>query len=293
MSTSEAASFLATVVIPAHGRTELVERAVKSVIKCDLGDHVEIILVDDCSIPPLTVKSLRPQDRIIRLSSRSGAAVGRNVGMTKAQGEFIYLLDSDDMFLQRDFQSDHKHLDRTSLHYCSVGSEREPRFPMTLSRDDLIASLLFRYPHICQTSSLVFHRDLRLRFDESLPKHQDWDFVLSAALSGVSLINCPGVSLFDRSDKSSLSRTYDPSRSHPWLIKIAEDTRVSEIEKLMIHFHVMGKYPMEIRWRRFTSLAVRFLVQHKTSLGFVMRSVAHRLIQTFGAGRTSRKDGLA
>jgi len=275
---ASSSNYIASIVIPAHGRNHLVERAYASVLACNGSNLAEVIIIDDFSTPPLVIKSLREQDTIVRTDRQIGAAVGRNIGIKMAQGDFLYLLDSDDYFIERDFLDDHVTLDRGALSYCSIAPSKTA-FPLELETSTLLSDLLFRIPHLCQTSSLVFHRSVPLRFDEDLPKHQDWDFVLSASKSGIPLRKCRGLVHFDTSDKNSLSRRYQPDRSRPWLRKILADNTVSTIDKDMLEFHILAKYPQEMSWTRLFFSGTRLIFRRRTNLRFLARTVAHRLIQ--------------
>lgn len=269
----------ATVVIPAHGRENLLARAYNSVLSCPGSESVEIIIVDDASAPPISLTLRRAQDRLIRLRTKSGAAVARNAGIRSASGQIIYLLDSDDYFIERDFDRDAGIFENGSLYYCDTASPDRSHYPSQIGRGDLINFLMFKHAHICQTSTLAFSRDLGLRFDETLPKHQDWDLVLCAALQGISLHKAPGLVYFDRSDKESLSRSYDPSRSMPWIRKIRNLRGLSPEDVEIIHYHVFAKYPSEISWRAFGTTSIGLLFHGRTSIRFILRALAHRLIQ--------------
>ena len=90
-----------SVVIPVFNRPQGAHRAIRSV----LGQRglaaldLEIVVVDDCSDPPLVLTGTDHRVRLVRLDWNAGAAGARNAGIRAATGEFIAFLDSDDVWL--------------------------------------------------------------------------------------------------------------------------------------------------------------------------------------------------
>lgn len=233
---------LATVVIPSYNRQRLTQRAIDSVLRQPGAELVQIIVVDDCSEEPFRLAQPRANDVVIRNEVRSGAAVSRNKGMQIALGDIIYLLDSDDYFVHRDFRADYHRLKQSpGILYCEVESKGYiSGFPPQIHASTYLSSILGRHPYLAQTSSLCISASLGLRFDESLPKHQDWDFIYSALIRGISVYHGSGKIYFDRSDKNSISRTRRRNLSDAWLRKLKDveesrglDLPLSTVEMLL------------------------------------------------------------
>lgn len=91
-----------SVIIPFFNREDLLLRAIKSV-QSQTHSNLEIILVDDASTEPLDKLNnlLKKDKRIILLKNNEnkGPAASRNFGISKASGEYVAFLDSDDEFL--------------------------------------------------------------------------------------------------------------------------------------------------------------------------------------------------
>ena len=88
-----------SVIIPAYNGEHYIEEAIASVLAQTYTDN-EIIVVDDCSTDrtPQIVKQYG--ERIEYFSqTNKGVAASRNLGLTKAKGEYIAFLDQDDVFL--------------------------------------------------------------------------------------------------------------------------------------------------------------------------------------------------
>jgi glycosyltransferase involved in cell wall biosynthesis len=273
---------LASVIIPAHGRSELLERAVASIINSKNSHLAEIIVVDDASNIPITLEGLRSCDQIIRLENNSGAAVARNIGIKASKGLVIYLMDSDDYFTDRDFLREAEGVGSiNTLYYSNIASQMySSNFPDRIYLLTFFDSIFFKHPHICQTSSLYFHRDSSLIFDESLPKHQDWDFVLfSALLDGMKVERGQGEVYFDRGDRSSLSRASTPDKSKTWFDKLIIAS--NEIEDIhislnQIKYFIFGRYPQKLNTYEFYRLSVKLLINKKVTLYEVIKRIYYR-----------------
>jgi hypothetical protein len=92
-----------SVVIPAYGRIEALQRAIESVITTHPA-LVEVIVVDDAS--PVALASHLPNRnasgvvvRCYRLHCNRGPQAARNLGIRRAHFSHVALLDSDDAFL--------------------------------------------------------------------------------------------------------------------------------------------------------------------------------------------------
>lgn len=92
-----------TLIVPAYGRQDLLDRALESVARQSVLP-ARVVVVDDGSEPALSVAEAhrRVLDlELIRHPRNLGAAAARNTGMRAAPTEWIGFLDSDD-FLLRD-----------------------------------------------------------------------------------------------------------------------------------------------------------------------------------------------
>lgn len=90
-----------TVVIPVYNRQTLAERALRSVLAQNVPD-MEVIIVDDCSIPPFVLPAdiaANPNIQLIRHDSNLGAGGARNTAAKVAAAEWLAFLDSDDYWL--------------------------------------------------------------------------------------------------------------------------------------------------------------------------------------------------
>jgi len=102
-----------SVVIPVYGVEQFVESAVRSVLNQSFDDF-EIIIVNDRS-PDRSLEICEsiddPRIKIVTHLENRGLAGARNTGIRHASGEYIGLLDSDDLWEKDKLQAHVKHLD--------------------------------------------------------------------------------------------------------------------------------------------------------------------------------------
>lgn len=95
-----------SVIIPTHGRPQLLQRAIQSV-KANSFRDIEIIVVsDESNLATFEVlaNSLGPNDVFVKRNGSAGPANSRNLGLSHARGERIVFLDDDDTFLPDYFE---------------------------------------------------------------------------------------------------------------------------------------------------------------------------------------------
>ena len=88
-----------SIIVPVYNAESHIKRCFDVLLKQDFKESVEIIMVDDASTDnsvDLIKKHNVPNLSLYRLESNSGASAARNVGLKKAIGEYVYLMDVDD-----------------------------------------------------------------------------------------------------------------------------------------------------------------------------------------------------
>lgn len=175
---------LVSVVIPCFNAMKFISNTIESVCH-QTYTNLEIIIIDDKSSDNTvrTVNALRLLDsrvRLIELPKNNGApATPRNVGIQAARGNWIALLDADDIWHPRKLELQMQALSEHGAQMCSTQmkdfyNEREivfsaPPQPSLIQRISLTQQLLkYRTP----TSSIVVWRDLILRH----PFNEDMSF---------------------------------------------------------------------------------------------------------------------
>jgi glycosyltransferase involved in cell wall biosynthesis len=210
-----------SVVITAHNRLHFLREAIESV-KNQSAQPLEIIVVDDGSNPPITDL---PGVRIIA-QANGGPPRARNAGIAAARGEWIALLDDDDLWEPDKLALQWAAIERypsTGLVFTNwltfqgneiinssmlfAGSDRittphhaEIRAAYRMAVDGegaetyhldnaAFSRSLIRYGAYVLTSSVLVRRDLAIAcgaFDAIMPRTDDWDFWLRVAGQGAS-----------------------------------------------------------------------------------------------------------
>jgi glycosyltransferase involved in cell wall biosynthesis len=187
-----------SVVIPTIGRPELV-RALRSVRAQISVGSIEIIVVNDGEPGvELDTEVIDLADRVLRTPGRVGGSRARNLGIRAATGTYLALLDDDDEWLPRKLSLQVALLQslpdpaRTVVAGRQVyvnprtGESSDPGPRKLITPGERIEHYLFRRrpPSLARpsmyTSSLLCSRQLAVKipWDESLTRHQDWDWLI-------------------------------------------------------------------------------------------------------------------
>ena len=184
---------LVSVIIPCYNSSGTIERSLSSVVKQSY-QYLEIIVVDDASIDfnetREIVYSFR-DPRIIFLQhevNKNGSAA-RNTGMSAAKGNYIALLDSDDFWFEDHIRSYIDDINKNRregnyLYYCKCkinGVWNNYTLPFRAKlENESVSDYLFRNNGFICTDAMFFPAQLfnLVAFNEKLPRHQDYDFVL-------------------------------------------------------------------------------------------------------------------
>jgi glycosyltransferase involved in cell wall biosynthesis len=191
---------LVSVVIPAYNCADFISDALDSVVDQDYP-AIEVLVVDDGSTDDTCdiVTSYGSTVTLVR-QANAGAAVARNEGMRRARGEYVALLDADDVWLPGKLQLQVGHLERhddvalcctrwSLLHPDATGRYHfeRPAAPESVPVDPKCNGWVY-----CQllldcevwTSTVLMRRDLAERvggFDPGLRRGQDYDYWLRAS----------------------------------------------------------------------------------------------------------------
>ena len=93
-----------SIVVPAYNTEKLIEKCLESlVIRNDLMNQIEVLVVNDGSMDNTTMvaeKFVNRYPNVFRLFNKSNGGHGSaiNMGISKATGQYIKILDSDDWF---------------------------------------------------------------------------------------------------------------------------------------------------------------------------------------------------
>ncbi|WEL16676.1 Glycosyl transferase family 2 [Halorhabdus sp. SVX81] len=182
-----------SVVIPTYHRSDLIERAIHSVLD-QTFDDLECIVVDDCS-PDETAEIARSIDderlAVLDHEENRGASAARNTGIEAATGEYIAFLDDDDEWLPEKLEKQLALLessdDSVGLVYCwmdyrdadaNLVTEYRPTYSGDIFLDVLDKQRIGNSSTLVAPAKVVENVG---GFDESIPRGNDGDFIRRVA----------------------------------------------------------------------------------------------------------------
>lgn len=192
-----------TIIMPVFGRPEQLARALSS-IAAQPDQPVEVIVVDDCSSPPVSIDPATIGGltvRIIRQPENRGPAAARNAGIMAAQTEWISFLDSDDWLLPSTLgarwrmatEDQARKRDPLAFYACGwidVDQDARPlvsRMPRQGTNGRDFASGCWFSPGSCVIMNARAIREADLLQDEALRRFEDFDWFLALGLKGFRL----------------------------------------------------------------------------------------------------------
>ena len=188
-----------SVVVAVHNCARYLGEAVASALAQSLPPH-EIIVVDDASddgTREIAAELARGDRRIqvVRLDRNVGPSAARNAALDAASGEWIAILDGDDVCLPDRFEAQVAFLQRTGVDLCGSwftefgqGPARTVRWPH--GESELRATMLFQSA-ICHPTVMA-RREVfdRYRYKAELRLAEDYD-LFARALTDFRLANVP------------------------------------------------------------------------------------------------------
>lgn len=180
-----------SVIIPTYNYAHFVKEAIQSVLNQDFDDY-EIIVVDDGSTDstPEVVAQFGRKVRYIR-QENMGLSSARNTGIKAAQGEFIALLDADDIWLPGFLSATIARMEaepylgavHTGFYFVDEHGRRLPQTNLETVPDDQMYDRLLDGEFFVP-ASVVTRRECFERvglFDETFRGSEDWDIWLRVA----------------------------------------------------------------------------------------------------------------
>ncbi len=186
-----------SIIVPIYNTAKYLDACLNSILK-QTYQNLEIILIDDGSTddtPKIIDNYAKKDKRIIVFHQKNrGQSAARNVGLSKATGDYISFIDSDDT-IKPSFVADllAAYDDKTTLSVCGINYKR---LKNKSSEDVYISSLRSRKTHESFKAYILYLLAVdgrmyssvnklyrakiatKLRFDESINFAEDTKFVL-------------------------------------------------------------------------------------------------------------------
>ena len=221
-----------SVVIPCKDRAESLHRALVSVSEQTMLPD-EVIVVDDGSEPPLRVSERYAMPVKIIRQRNQGPAAARNRGVREAAGEWIALLDSDDVWFPEKLATQWQLITQhKTAGFCVSNMEMHGwppmAFPLTPTAGDegLIEDALDRLlpGRFIPTPGVMFRKDMFIKvggFDERLWYCEDYDLWLrlAATTKVVATEKCLGACYRENISLSSQEQTPAAGEAGVYILK--------------------------------------------------------------------------
>lgn len=221
---------LVSVILATHNRAHLLPEAVQSIL-AQTWQEFEIIIVDDASKDetPIVINYLAENDdRIRSISTRQniGPGAARNLGIAQARGEYIAIMDDDDLAYPERLATQltvFKQNTNISLVFSSVSWVDDrmnilQTFPGVVARDqfpaspDQVFNLIYLESNKIPNATILTKKDLWVTF--SYPPQpwigEDWFLFLQLASSNVLMKAIPQPLLKVRRGQERHSLTASP-----------------------------------------------------------------------------------
>jgi glycosyltransferase involved in cell wall biosynthesis len=260
-----------SVVIPAYNSAATIHEAVATA-RAQTHTPAEIIVIDDGSTDD-TVQKLAevagPDLVVIRNERNVGGAASRNRGIDRARGDFIALLDADDLWSTDKLAAQIELLRNyegpafcfCAVHFTNEFAEQRIAPRRAPAVNESMADFILKRGNIVQTSTLVIPRHVlgSFRFTETLRRFQDIDFVLQLDHAGIAALYAPTPLVEWRTvgNPQRVSANPDPAVIHAFLAQHGK--RLSLAQRLGLEVRSLGPSPGFIgalRWSSCVALSV-------------------------------------
>lgn len=185
-----------SVIIPTYKRSEMLPRAIESVLRQTL-ENIEVIVVDDndpdTDFRKETEKRMEryannPKVIYIKHEKNRNGAAARNTGIKYAKGDYIAFLDDDDEFMPEKLALQVKRMDSLSnvwgacyTAYKKINRNGIIQYSSEKREGDLLTIALMKNLYIGSGSNIFIRRevvDVIGGYDESFKRNQDLEFLV-------------------------------------------------------------------------------------------------------------------
>lgn len=205
-----------SVIIPLYNKALTIQNTISSVLN-QVYDKFEIVVVDDGSTDDSANIVSQFSDGRIRLitTQNNGVSAARNVGIEKADYDWIYLLDADDELLPNALSvfvgmvEQHKNVSFFTARSMWHGGEKSLPVQTSVIKHTHLALWLNRvYP---APRNMLFNKLLIARygyFDERMSYYEDWDFSLRMAQCGTTVYTNTYVARYNQTSDGLSSKPH-------------------------------------------------------------------------------------
>jgi len=204
-----------SVIMANYNKAKYLPESIESVL-CQTYENLELIIIDDCSSDDskkIVDHYARKDCRIYPIfdDKRKGSAPSRNQGLKVASGEYIAILDSDDISLPNRLETQYNFLERYPEFFL-VGSGamdinkdgKKIRVKRPLANELKLRKRLAK-GNMIYHSTIMFRNEKGNYYREKFVYSQDYDFYLTMLSKGKRLINIPDILIKYRVTTNAIS----------------------------------------------------------------------------------------
>lgn len=218
---------LISVVMPLYNAEKFIEKAVESVMKQSYR-NLEIIIIDDCSTDDslkIALALAEKNENIIVLTNENNMGVSktRNRGIKEAQGEYIALLDSDDVWKEDKLEKQVSLLlnHDAQIAYCSYGfineNDQPIKKPFIVPGRTNFNKMLAKSVISCSTALIKADLLKENLFDPNY-YHEDYVLWMQLLNNGAKAVGDSSVLAYYRQVTGSRSSNKKNAALHRWKI---------------------------------------------------------------------------
>ncbi|WP_158093719.1 glycosyltransferase [Erythrobacter sanguineus] len=233
---------LVSIIMPTRNRADKIRSAIQSAL-CQTHENFEIIVIDDGSTDntrQVIASITDPRLRYIHNDGPHGVSRARNLGLDTSTGDWVFFLDSDNTWMPEMVETMLKFAEANTLSagYCAANIIDDLGQRKSVLYADFDFESLIRQNFI-DMNCFFMRRDgdfLKFRFDESLYRLVDWDFILRIS-ARTRIVGLPylGVRYYDgRAQRISNSEYKQNTEFQNVVNKIRVNARQAIIEELPI-----------------------------------------------------------
>ena len=195
-----------SVIMSSYNRAQYIKEAIESILNQTYQDF-ELIIIDDCSkkeTQDVIEKYAQNDKRIIFLKNEHnmGQVLTRNRGLEIAKGEYIAILDDDDISLPTRFEKQVEYMDKnpdimlSGTDIQTFDGDGTKTSWVDLFDPEIISVLINFYNPFC-ASTLIFRNDFikkhNIKYDNSVCHAEDYDLYRQFLVAGGKISNLPQV----------------------------------------------------------------------------------------------------
>ncbi len=199
-----------SVIMPLYNAEQYVKKAIESILQQTYKDF-ELLIIDDCSTDNSleVVNSIKSSKiKIINNEKNEGIAVSRNKGLEFAEGQYVALMDDDDLTvpnrfeLQNDYLESHNDIDVIGGRHCAIDHRDQiiQTFMEPLNNPKYIRAYIMLYNPIANGSTMIrndFLKENQIRYQDNSLGMEDYRFWIDCSVKG-NITNLSDVLLYWR-----------------------------------------------------------------------------------------------